>query len=102
MPATTDDYIHRIGRTGRVNRSGDALTLITDADTEMVNALERILKKKIERRKLDNFNYSQPAPERAATHPNRRPLARLARTPGRQNAPLANRGRRISFAGSFS
>ncbi len=50
MPASTDDYIHRIGRTGRVNNNGDAFTFVTDTDTDMVNSLERILKKKIERR----------------------------------------------------
>lgn len=72
MPANTDDYIHRIGRTGRVNNTGDALTFVTDADTEMVNSLERILKKKIERRRLDNFNYDKPAPARAETRPDRR------------------------------
>ncbi|MBI2850965.1 MAG: DEAD/DEAH box helicase [Chloroflexi bacterium] len=66
MPANTDDYIHRIGRTGRVNNSGDALTFVTDADMEMVNSLERILKKKIERRKLDNFDYTKPAPPQTA------------------------------------
>ncbi len=62
MPANTDDYIHRIGRTGRVNASGDALTFVTDADAEMVTAIERILKKKIERRKVDNFDYNKVGP----------------------------------------
>ena len=93
MPANTDDYIHRIGRTGRVSNSGDAFTLVTDADTEMVNALERILKKKIERRKLDKFNYSQPAPERTEARQSRRPLGRPSAAP--------RAGRRIAFAGSF-
>jgi ATP-dependent RNA helicase RhlE len=60
MPDTTDAYIHRIGRTGRVNNNGDALTLATSEDTEVVNAIEKILKKKIERRTLENFNYGTP------------------------------------------
>lgn len=81
MPATTDDYIHRIGRTGRVNNNGDALTFVTDADTDMVVSIERILKKKIERRTLDGFDYSKSAPER--------PVARQNRlfTPRRDNRP---------------
>ncbi len=72
MPATTDDYIHRIGRTGRVNNNGDAFTFVTDSDTDMVNSLERILKKKIERRKLDNFDYSKSAPAQNDTRRNSR------------------------------
>ncbi len=80
MPANTDDYIHRIGRTGRVNASGDALTFVTDAETEMVTDIERILKKKIERRKLDNFDYTKVGPPQTDIRRNsqvtRKPVAR--------------------------
>jgi ATP-dependent RNA helicase RhlE len=62
MPATTDDYIHRIGRTGRVNNSGNAFTFITDSDADMVKSIEKILKKKIERHTVGNFDYKKPAP----------------------------------------
>ena len=63
MPENTDAYIHRIGRTGRVNNNGDALTFVTSADTAMVSSIEHILNKKIERRMLENFDYTLPAPE---------------------------------------
>ena len=76
MPENTDAYIHRIGRTGRVNKSGDALTFATSADTAMVSSLEHILKKKIERRMLENFDYTLPAPERTGSFQNRRPPRR--------------------------
>ena len=69
MPASTDDYIHRIGRTGRVNNNGDAFTFVTDSDTDMVNSLERILKKKIERRTVANFDYKKSAPPQTDTRP---------------------------------
>jgi ATP-dependent RNA helicase RhlE len=59
MPENTDAYIHRIGRTGRVNHNGDALTFVTKEDSGMVNSLERILNSKIERRTLDGFDYEQ-------------------------------------------
>ena len=59
MPENTDAYIHRIGRTGRVNHNGDALTFVTKDDTEMVNSIERILNSNIERRTLDGFDYEQ-------------------------------------------
>ena len=59
MPENTDAYIHRIGRTGRVNDNGDALTFVTNEDKVMVNSIERILNSKIERRTLDSFDYEQ-------------------------------------------
>ena len=61
MPETTDAYTHRIGRTGRVEKNGDALTFVTSADTAMVRALELILQAKLERRKLKGFDYTAPA-----------------------------------------
>ena len=64
MPENTDAYTHRIGRTGRVEKNGDALTFVTSADTAMVRALELILQAKLERRKLKGFDYSAPAAAR--------------------------------------
>jgi ATP-dependent RNA helicase RhlE len=61
MPETTDAYTHRIGRTGRVEKNGDALTFVTGKDTDMVRALELILQAKLERRKLKGFDYAAPA-----------------------------------------
>jgi ATP-dependent RNA helicase RhlE len=72
IPENTDAYIHRIGRTGRVNNNGDALTFVTSADTAMVSSIEHMLNKKIERRMLEDFDYTLPAPEKAGTRQNRR------------------------------
>lgn len=63
MPDTADAYIHRIGRTGRAERSGDAFTLVTHEDESLVRTLEKIMGQKLERRKVDGFNYATPAPE---------------------------------------
>ncbi|HKI52600.1 MAG TPA: DEAD/DEAH box helicase [Anaerolineales bacterium] len=62
MPDTADAYIHRIGRTGRAKRTGDAFTLVTPDDTDMVRKLERIMKEPIEKITLDDYDYSTPAP----------------------------------------
>jgi ATP-dependent RNA helicase RhlE len=79
MPASTDDYIHRIGRTGRVNKSGDALTLVTGDDAGKIAALERLLHAPLERLTLQGFDYARPAPDRES------PPSRLPRRygPGR-------------------
>jgi ATP-dependent RNA helicase RhlE len=63
MPESTDAYTHRIGRTGRVDKSGDALTFVTGEDKQMIRALEFILKGKLESRRLDGFDYNKAAPE---------------------------------------
>jgi ATP-dependent RNA helicase RhlE len=64
MPDTTDAYTHRIGRTGRAERTGEAFTLITSDDTFAVRDVEKVLGYKIERRKLAEFDYTAAAPMR--------------------------------------
>jgi ATP-dependent RNA helicase RhlE len=84
MPDTADAYIHRIGRTGRAQRTGDAFTLVTPEDNDMIRALERIMGKPLTRLTLDDFDYSLPAPPRhaSAMREGRRP-PRPAPTPMR-------------------
>src|SRR6185436_18912151 len=67
MPDTADAYIHRIGRAGRAERTGDAFTLVTPEDNDMIRALERIMGKPLTRLTLDDFDYSPPAPPRHAS-----------------------------------
>jgi len=63
MPESIDAYTNRIGRTGRVNRNGDALTFVTSVDASMVDDIERILNVKLERRTLQGFDYNVSAPD---------------------------------------
>jgi ATP-dependent RNA helicase RhlE len=64
IPSTPDAYIHRIGRTGRATRSGEAFTLVTGEDKDMVRAINRIIGSEIEQRTLPTFDYGSPAPNR--------------------------------------
>jgi len=64
IPDTSEAYIHRIGRTGRAARNGDAFTMVTDEDTIMVKAIERTLGAAIERRTVEGFDYNVPAPRK--------------------------------------
>jgi ATP-dependent RNA helicase RhlE len=63
MPDTIDAYTHRIGRTGRVNNTGEAFTLVTHEDRDMIKALEKVFKKPLETRKIEGFNYTAEAPK---------------------------------------
>jgi len=62
MPDSLDAYTHRIGRTGRVDQKGDALTFVTHEDAALVRDIERILNAAVERKTLDGFDYAAPAP----------------------------------------
>ncbi len=66
MPDTTDAYTHRIGRTGRAEKTGDAFTFITREDEAMVRSIERVLGEELECRTLKDFDYKKPAPVRDA------------------------------------
>ena len=57
VPQHPDDYVHRIGRTGRAKAEGDAFTLMTAEEGPDVAAIERFIGQTIERKKLDNFKY---------------------------------------------
>jgi ATP-dependent RNA helicase RhlE len=61
VPQHPEDYVHRIGRTGRAQATGDAFTLMVAEDSKHMMAIERFIGKKIERVKLDTFNYKYTA-----------------------------------------
>ncbi|MFN2187957.1 MAG: DEAD/DEAH box helicase [Candidatus Promineifilaceae bacterium] len=63
MPDTVDAYTHRIGRTGRTEKSGEAFTLAVPSDASQVVAIEKLIGEPIERRRLPNFNYGDFRPE---------------------------------------
>jgi ATP-dependent RNA helicase RhlE len=83
MPDTADAYIHRIGRTGRAERTGDAFTLVTAEDNDLIRTLERIMGQPLIRKTLDDFDYTVPAPPRSGSDSRgqRRPQMRPAPTP---------------------
>ena len=57
VPQHPEDYVHRIGRTGRALKVGDAYTLVTSEELDDIRAIERFIGQKIPRMKLDNFDY---------------------------------------------
>ena len=67
MPSTPETYMHRIGRTGRAKRRGEAFTFITRDDRQMVQAVNRVIGSNVEQRTVQDFNYQASAP--AANRP---------------------------------
>ncbi len=69
IPMTPDDYVHRIGRTGRAEAVGDAFTLVTPQEMQEVRAIERLIKATIPQLKLEGFEYKTPAVHPASPQP---------------------------------
>lgn len=62
FPINPEDYVHRIGRTGRAEAEGDAISFVTPDDEESVRALEKLTRKMLPRKRVEGFDYSAPAP----------------------------------------
>jgi len=79
MPDTVDAYTHRIGRTGRAEKAGDAFSFVTPEERDLVGNIEYVLGERIERCTLEGFDYTTPAPAgsgRTGRSPGGRPVAR--------------------------
>jgi superfamily II DNA/RNA helicase len=62
LPDDADDYIHRIGRTGRAGADGEAVSLVSRDDFKRLCAIERRLEKKIERKEIIGFRTKTEVP----------------------------------------
>ena len=65
FPMHAEDYVHRIGRTGRADAVGDAISFVTADDEPYVRDLEKMTRKSVERKRIAGFDYSEtstPAP----------------------------------------
>lgn len=63
FPMHEEDYVHRIGRTGRAHAVGDAISFITPEDQSQLRSLERFIGRGIVRKKAEGFDYNAAAPE---------------------------------------
>ena len=86
VPAASEDYIHRVGRTGRAELTGEAFTFVAPEDEQDLRAIERALGKPLPRVLLPDFDYRQKPPEAAPArheaHPRHAPQGRPRRPGG--------------------
>ena len=73
VPENPEDYVHRIGRTGRAEAQGDAFTLLTADEVDFAKSVELFIKQKVERRKLEGFDYAYTALLDEGAKPLRKP-----------------------------
>ncbi|HWX21434.1 MAG TPA: DEAD/DEAH box helicase [Candidatus Binatia bacterium] len=65
FPMHSEDYVHRIGRTGRAHAVGDAISFVTPEDQSALRSLERFIGRGIVRKRSEGFNYTATAPNGA-------------------------------------
>ncbi len=65
LPDNTEDYVHRIGRTGRAGQGGKAITFATPSEQKEIYAIERLINKSIKRTEYVKFNESAPAAQQS-------------------------------------
>jgi len=98
FPMHSEDYVHRIGRTGRAHAVGDAISFVSPEDHAALRALERFIGRGLVRKRAEGFDYAAPAPAAPAQREGERRFAspRSPRPPGPGNS---NRGGRSSRGG---
>ena len=60
LPNVAEDYVHRIGRTGRAGREGQAISLVCGDEMKQLKDIERLIKRKIPQQAIDGYNASEP------------------------------------------
>ena len=102
FPMHAEDYVHRIGRTGRAHAVGDAISFVTHEDQGELRALERFIGRGIVRKKAEGFNYAAVVPqvtEDRPRHPQPRGQQRGPQRP-QHSAPRPPRHGRPQHGGS--
>jgi ATP-dependent RNA helicase RhlE len=115
LPYNAEDYVHRIGRTGRAGASGDAISVYSEKDERLLVDIEKLIKQTITRGELVGFkpssstsaagSYSagrprdaERTPERRARRPVEGDAIAAPRQPERERAPERERGATRSSA----
>ncbi len=75
LPHVPEDYVHRIGRTGRAGATGLAISLVSGDESKQLRDIERLIKFALPRGDSEEFTYAlaHPAPASKSSEPNRRP-----------------------------
>ncbi len=80
VPENPEDYVHRIGRTGRAQQEGDAFTILSADELDFAKAVEHFVEQKIDRKKLEGFDYTYTA----LLDENQKPLRKKRPAPKRR------------------
>ena len=93
LPHVAEDYVHRIGRTGRAGTEGEAVSLVTPEDRPLMTAIERLMGKQVEVREIEGFEpgirgQGADSPRPPRDHQPRQRQPRPQRRPEERRGPL--------------
>jgi ATP-dependent RNA helicase RhlE len=95
LPHVAEDYVHRIGRTGRAGIEGEAVTLVSHEDRPLMAAIERLINRKVESRVIEGFQPGSAAPRSAQQQqPSRNPSRNNGQRQHRPEAQPRSNGQR--------
>ncbi|KDB58014.1 ATP-dependent RNA helicase RhlE [Bordetella bronchiseptica B18-5 (C3)] len=94
LPNVPEDYVHRIGRTGRAGATGAAVSLVDDSEIKLLKAIERLIKKPIERRAVDGWTPPAGGPTAEDRADREREMRDDDRGRGRRGGRGGDRGQR--------
>jgi ATP-dependent RNA helicase RhlE len=92
FPMHPEDYVHRIGRTGRAQAIGDAISFVSPEDESAVRDVEKMIKKSVPRKRVEGFNYAESSIQ--AYRPHSAPARPAARPIGPARSQYRDRERR--------
>ncbi len=82
LPNVPEDYVHRIGRTGRAGASGEAISLVSGEELKYALDIEKLLKLKLPMQNLEGYDFKAPTAQE---------LKELKKGPSKTTSPKANR-----------
>ena len=106
MPHVAEDYVHRIGRTGRAGVEGEAVSLVSPEDRPLMAAIERLINRTVEQRVIEGFEPGtrgearQEQPRREQRQPQRRPQQQQQRQSHGQQQPRRGDGQQQRHRGN--
>jgi ATP-dependent RNA helicase RhlE len=93
VPGQPEDYVHRVGRTARAGASGDALTFVSPAEEGALRAIERMVGRRIDRRRVNGFELRLPHGDVSETSDKADGRVRRAKRGVQFKAPRSHRRR---------
>jgi ATP-dependent RNA helicase RhlE len=95
LPNVAEDYVHRIGRTGRAGSSGEAISLVSADEVKLLAGIENLIKKQLPRETEIGFEPTQPVPltrlGRTPAVPGKKAATKSGATPKKRRRPKSNK-----------
>lgn len=91
LPHVAEDYIHRIGRTGRAGATGQAISLVSADEIKQLSDIERLINKKLPRKTVENFEPKHEVPKVAPSRPPRSSKPSKPKSKSSQSGPFRER-----------